>query len=107
MKNNRIDAIYPPGVSYIRMKRILKKRILRRLKILEGQVRGLHKIVEKEEYCVDILHQTMAIKNAMSSVEDLIMENHLSTHVVEQMKGGKTAKAVDEILALYKLAKRK
>lgn len=89
------------------MKKALKKHILRRLKILEGQVRGLQRIVEDEKYCVDILHQTMAVKNAMSGIEDLIMENHLSTHVVEQMRAGRTSKSVGEIMALYKLAKKK
>ena len=89
------------------MKREIKGRVIRRLKILEGQIRGLRKMVEKEEYCIDILQQSMAAKEALSGVEGLILENHLSTHVVEQMKSNQHSKAVSEILKIYKLAKRK
>lgn len=89
------------------MNKDLKKRVIRRLKILEGQVGGLQKMIEKEEYCIDILWQSMAAKEALSGVEDLILENHLSTHVVEQIKTGKESKAAKEILAIYKLSKRK
>jgi DNA-binding FrmR family transcriptional regulator len=89
------------------MKKNIKKRLIHRLKILEGQIRGLQRMVDKEEYCVDILHQSSAAKEALSSIEDLILENHISTHVVEQIKEGKESKATKEILAIYKLSKKK
>jgi len=89
------------------MKEEIKKRVARRLKILEGQIKGLQKMVEKEEYCVKILQQSSAAKQALSGVEDLILENHLSTHVIEQIKTGKETKSAREILAIYKLSKRK
>jgi CsoR family transcriptional regulator, copper-sensing transcriptional repressor len=89
------------------MKQSLKKRALRRLKILEGQVRGLQRMVDDEKYCVDIITQSQAVKEALSGVEDLILENHLSTHVVEQMRSKDKNKAVKEVLNVYKLAKKK
>ena len=89
------------------MKQGIKKKAIRRLKIVEGQVRGLQRMVEEEKYCIDIINQSLAIKEALSGVEDLILENHLSTHVVEQMKSGKEAKAIKEILSVYKMSKRK
>ena len=89
------------------MKQDTKKKALRRLKILEGQIRGLQRMVEEEAYCVDIITQASAVKEALSGIEDLILENHLSTHVIEQMKSGQEKKAVDEILKVYKLAQRK
>lgn len=89
------------------MKENIKKRAIRRLKILEGQIRGLQRMVKKEEYCIDILHQSSAVKQALSGVEDLILENHLSTHVVEQIKDGKESKSTKEILEIYKLSKKK
>lgn len=64
-------------------------------------------MVDDEKYCVDIITQSSAIKEALSGVEDLILENHLSTHVLQQMKGGKEQKAVAEILKVYKLAQKK
>ncbi|MCP6726660.1 MAG: metal-sensitive transcriptional regulator [Patescibacteria group bacterium] len=89
------------------MKKSLKKRISNRLRILEGQIRGLQRMVEEEKYCMDILHQTAATKEALSGVEDLLLENHLSTHVVEQMKSKNTRKAIKEMLEVYKLSKKK
>ena len=80
---------------------------MRRLKILEGQIRGLQSMVEREVYCIDILHQTLAVKQALSGIEDLMLQNHLSSHVVEQMKSCKEARATKEILTIYKLTKRK
>lgn len=85
------------------MKDDIKKRAIRRLQIIEGQVRGLRRMVEKEEYCINIITQSAAVKKGISGVEDLILENHMSTHVVEQIKGGRTSKAVKEILKVYKV----
>ena len=84
-----------------------KKKAIRRLKIVEGQVRGLQRMVEDEKYCIDIINQSSAVKEALSGVEDLMLENHLSTHVVEQMKAGKNQKAIQEIMSVYKLAQKK
>ena len=95
------------GVLYTNMKKEVKGKIERRFKIIEGQVRGLQKMVEEEVYCVDIITQISAVRQALSSVEDVMLENHLSTHVVEQMKSGKHKRATDEILSVYKLSKKK
>jgi DNA-binding FrmR family transcriptional regulator len=89
------------------MKKIIKKKVERRLKIIEGQIRGLQKMVDEEKYCVDIITQVSAVRHALSSVEDSMLENHLSAHVVEQIKSGSQKKAVDEILKIYKLSKKK
>ncbi len=84
------------------------KRVLRRLKIIEGQVRGLQRMVEENKYCVDIINQTSAVKKALSSVEDLLLENHLSTCVVEKIKNDKNRKKViKEIIEIYKIGKNK
>ena len=54
----------------IYMKPNVQKKLLKRLKIIEGQVRGLQNMVEKGEYCVDIITQASAVKKAVSSFED-------------------------------------
>ena len=89
------------------MKLQTKNRAIRRLKIMGGQLKGLERMIAEEKYCIDIITQTLALKEALSSLEDLILENHLSTHVVEQMKGREEKKAINEILRIYKLSKRK
>lgn len=83
-----------------------KEKLIRRLKIIEGQVRGLQDMLQKDAYCIDIITQTSAIKNALSGVEDALMETHLSTCVVHQIQKGKENTAIKEILKVYR-TKRK
>jgi CsoR family transcriptional regulator, copper-sensing transcriptional repressor len=89
------------------MRKDIQKQVSNRLKRIEGQVRGLQKMTECEKYCVDIITQSSAIRHALSSVEDLMLENHMSTHAMEQIKGNQSKKAIEEILKIYKLAKKK
>jgi len=89
------------------MKADLKKKSLRRLSLIKGQLNGLVKMIDEERYCVDIITQSSAVKEALSGVESLILENHLSTHVLEQMRSGKEKKATEEIVKIYKLAQKK
>ena len=89
------------------MRKEIKNKAINRLKIIEGQIRGLQTMVADEKYCIDIITQASAIKEALSGVESLILENHLQTHVVEQMKRGDQAKATKEILSIYKVSIRK
>lgn len=89
------------------MNKDIKPRAIRRLKIIEGQIRGLQKMVEEDTYCIDIITQASAIKEALSGVEDLLLENHLSTHVIHQVKTGNEQQATEEILKVYKLKRKK
>ena len=73
-------------------------KVLRRLKILEGQIRGLQEMIERDTYCVDVITQTSAVKQGLSNIENMILENHLSTCVVKQIQGGDSKKAVGEVL---------
>ena len=79
------------------------KKILTRLKRIEGQVRGLQKMVEEDSYCIDVITQTSAVRSALKSTEDELLRAHLSSCVVSQIKEGKEKKAVEEILKVYKL----
>lgn len=83
-----------------------KRKIVRRLKIIEGQIRGLEEMVTKDTYCIPIITQTSAVKQALSSVEDALMENHLNHCVHQQMTSGETGKAVAEVLKVYKLKRK-
>ncbi len=89
------------------MKDDIKRKVIRRLKLIEGQVRGLQRMVSDEKYCIDVITQTSAIKEALAGVEDLMLENHLSTHVIEQIRSGKNKQAISEILKVYRLAQKK
>lgn len=83
-----------------------KHKLIQRLKIIEGQVRGLQDMIRKGEYCIDVITQTSAVKQALSSIENALMEDHLSTCVIRQVKNGKEQKAVAEILKVYSLKRK-
>lgn len=84
----------------------IKKRSTHRAKILEGQFRALVKSIENEDYCMDILTQSLAIQKSLSSLNKLILENHIRTHVTDMLSSGndtEQTKALEELLKLYEL----
>jgi DNA-binding FrmR family transcriptional regulator len=83
-----------------------KKSLLRRLKIIEGQIRGLHEMIEKDTYCIDVITQTSAAKQGLSNIEDMLLEGHLGHCAINQIKSGKESKAIEEILKVYKLKRK-
>lgn len=66
-------------------------------------MRGLQKMIEQEDYCVDIITQSLAIQKSLSSLNKLVLENHLRTHIAEMFSESDTDKAVEELLSLYEL----
>lgn len=96
----------PRGVYSTSTMKIPKQKLIRRLKIVEGQIRGLQEMLENGTYCIDVITQTSAAKQALSNVEDAIMENHLGSCVVDQMRQGKETKAIAEILKVYRLKRK-
>lgn len=88
------------------MKQDIKRSAGRRLNIISGQVKGIQEMVKKEKYCVDIITQIEAAREALSGVKNVILTNHLGTHVLEQMRNGEEKKATAEILKIYKLSQK-
>jgi len=92
------------------MRADIKKRALHRAKILEGQMRGLQKMIESEEYCMDIITQSLAIQKSLGSLNKLLVENHLSTHVSQMMQSGnkgKSDKAIEEMLKIFEITQNR
>jgi len=85
---------------------IPKQKLIRRLKIIEGQVRGLQEMIERDIYCIDVITQTSAVKQGLSSVEDSLMESHLGTCLIHQIKKGKEKQATNEMLKVYRLKRK-
>jgi DNA-binding FrmR family transcriptional regulator len=81
-------------------------KLIRRLKIIEGQVRGLQEMIAKDAYCIDVITQTSAVKQALSNIEDVLLENHLSHCALNQIKSGNEKKAIGEILKVYQLKRK-
>lgn len=92
------------GMTHIDEKN--KSKVVRRLKLIEGQIRGLQRMVESDTYCIDVITQTSAVKQGLSSVEDQLLENHLGGCILNQVKAGQSGKAMQEILKVYKLKRK-
>ncbi|CAN5212044.1 hypothetical protein BH11ACT3_BH11ACT3_09170 [soil metagenome] len=86
----------------------IKKRALHRTRILAGQLRGVEKMIDAEDYCVDIITQTLAIQKSLTSLNKLLVENHLRTHVADMFAegGAQQDAAVSELLTVYELQNR-
>ncbi|MBI2623163.1 MAG: metal-sensitive transcriptional regulator [Candidatus Liptonbacteria bacterium] len=85
----------------------IKKRALHRARILEGQMKGLAKAIEEEQYCVDLMLQSLSIQESLKSLNRLLLENHLKTHVKHQLqKKGEEERAVQELIKVYTLSNK-
>ena len=81
------------------------KALINRLSRIEGQVRGIRKMVETDAYCVDILTQVSAIQAALNAFNRELLANHIRTCVMDDIKNGKD-ETVDELVqTLQKLMK--
>jgi DNA-binding FrmR family transcriptional regulator len=72
--------------------------LIRRLRRIEGQVRGIERMLERQEYCVDILQQTAALRAAVDSVALLILEDHVQGCVRTAAEQGNADQYIDEVL---------
>lgn len=76
-----------------------KSNLLRRLKKIEGQVKGIHKMVENEKYCVDILIQIAAVRAALNKVGLIIFEDHTRGCVAQAMETKNQDEKINELIA--------
>ena len=83
----------------------IKKRALHRARILEGQLRGIERMIEDEAYCVEIITQSLAVQKSLRSLNKLLVENHLRTHVAHMFDegGAERERAVEELLTVFEL----
>lgn len=79
----------------------VKSQAEKRINIIKGQLDGLFRMIDSDEYCTDILDQSLAIQNSLKSLDGLILERHLRTHVSEQFRNNKE-NAVKELLKIFK-----
>jgi len=83
-----------------------RAQVLRRLNYVNGHIDGIKKMIEADRYCVDVLKQSYAVRKALEKVEQIILEGHLQTCVVEGIKQGDSSQVIDELLELYSQANR-
>jgi CsoR family transcriptional regulator, copper-sensing transcriptional repressor len=79
-----------------------RAQVLRRLARMEGQVRGIARMIERDEYCIDILQQTAALRAAVDAVSLLLMEDHVAGCLVTAVKTGDAAAYTEEVMEVVR-----
>jgi DNA-binding FrmR family transcriptional regulator len=83
-----------------------RKQVVRRLRIIRGQVEGLERMIEEGKYCVDVLTQVSAIHEALRGVGKAVVRNHLETCVARDLKRGEGQHHFDELVEImHKLSR--
>lgn len=95
-----------PRGYILRTMKTVKERAVHRSKIIDGQLKGLQKMIDNDAYCMDILTQSLAIQKSLASLNKLVLENHIATHIQAMMTSGdeeQIDKALKELAQLYEL----
>lgn len=82
-----------------------QERILHRLKIAKGHLQKVIQMIESGHYCIDVIHQSQAVQSALHEVDSLILENHLQTCVVDNIKNGDADASIKEIMNVFQKKK--
>jgi DNA-binding FrmR family transcriptional regulator len=80
-----------------------KQEALKRLAYIEGHIKGIRKMVEEDQYCVDVLRQTYAVQRAIEKFELTLLRGHLSSCVPTGIREGREEHVIDEIAELFEL----
>jgi len=83
-----------------------KHEALKRLAYIEGHLRGIRKMVEEDQYCVDIMKQTHAVKRALDRFDALLLQGHLAGCVREGFREGRDEQVIGELNDLFELSRR-
>lgn len=76
----------------------IQHTILHRLKIARGHLDRVIAMVEKDEYCMNVVHQSIAVQSALKQVDQVILKNHMETCVASEIKKGNEGSVIDEIM---------
>lgn len=79
-----------------------QERIMHRYKIVQGHLRKVMSMVEDDEYCIDILHQSQAIQKALREIDNLLLEHHLTSCVASDIKAGNEEEVIQEVMTIFK-----
>lgn len=82
----------------------VKRKIIHRLKITRGHLDRVVAMVENGDYCVDIVHQSIAVQAALKKVDEEVLRNHMETCVANSIKRGKSKEVIDEVMKVISKA---
>ena len=80
----------------------MNKKILHRLQITRGHLDKVISMVERDSYCIDIVHQSIAVQAALKKTDEVILENHLKTCVSDSIRNGESDKAIKEVMEVLR-----
>ena len=80
-----------------------RKKALQRIRIISGQTQALQRQIDDDRYCMDVLDLSLSLQRALRSLDAIVIEGHLRTHVKEQMTGGEEERAISELMRLYRV----
>ncbi len=83
-----------------------KDEALKRLNYIQGHLQGIRKMVQEEQYCVDILKQLYAVRKAVEKMEGVLLDGHLHSCVIEGIKEGHAEEVIQELEELYALSNK-
>ena len=83
-----------------------REAVTKRLNYIEGHLAGVRRMIDEDQYCVDILKQTYAVRRAIEKLEAILLDGHLHTCVVEGVRDGRDDQVIGELLELYALANK-
>jgi len=76
----------------------IEHTILTRMKIARGHLDRVILMVESGHYCIDVIHQSLAVQAALKQVDELILKNHMQTCVAEEIRKGNAGEVIDEVM---------
>lgn len=79
-----------------------EERILHRLKIVKGHLEKVISMVEKDQYCIDVIHQSQAVQKALKEIDNLMLQNHLEKCATDAIRAGDQKKAVEEVMHVFR-----
>src|SRR5215813_2849338 len=95
------------GYSVKAMKPKTQASCRSRLRRIEGQVRGIERMIDEERYCIDILTQRQAVRAALKKVEDEVLKDHVEHCVHDAIRGGKTEEQFEKINELLHVLEKR
>lgn len=76
----------------------VKRSITHQLRICKGHLEKVIKMVEGDAYCIDIVHQSIAVQKALKKIDQKILDNHMRTCVADSIKKGKDREVINEVM---------
>jgi len=78
----------------------IQQKILHRLKIARGQLDSVIAMIEGGHYCIDVIHQSLAVQAALKQVDGLLLKNHMETCVAAEIKKGNADEVIAEVMKI-------